>query len=209
MNTDQYSLTPEELETRDSYTALTHIFDLETDARPNFIRNLFYRFLQYGFFGGEQRKVLDVACGWGIDAKPFIELGHTYCGIDFCPAIIEYARQHNPGFDFRVMDMGNLEFESGSFDFFFVSGCLYHVPKKKMPRILDEVKRVAAPHSLAVFGLALGSGETMEMHPDYKKRALMSLWDDREFIGLLEEREMIPLEIVPHDSSHNFFVYID
>ncbi len=40
-------------------------------------------------------RVLDLGCGPGLYAPCIAAEGHQYCGVDFSPAAIEYARQHH------------------------------------------------------------------------------------------------------------------
>jgi len=46
--------------------------------------------------GGQPASVLDLGCGPGFYSHRLAMLGHRCCGIDFGPASIEYAQQHNP-----------------------------------------------------------------------------------------------------------------
>ena len=43
---------------------------------------------------GKQSRILDLGCGPGLYSVRLSALGHTYCGIDFGPASIEYAVKH-------------------------------------------------------------------------------------------------------------------
>ena len=46
--------------------------------------------------GGKPSSILDLGCGPGFYSHRLAALGHRCCGIDFGPASIEYAQQHNP-----------------------------------------------------------------------------------------------------------------
>jgi len=46
--------------------------------------------------GGQPANILDLGCGPGFYSHRLTMRGHRCCGIDFGPASIEYARQHNP-----------------------------------------------------------------------------------------------------------------
>ena len=45
---------------------------------------------------GRPSSILDLGCGPGFYSHRLTVRGHACCGIDFGPASIEYARQHNP-----------------------------------------------------------------------------------------------------------------
>lgn len=76
-------------------------------------------------------KILDIACGGGDQAKVFAEKGHEITGIDFVPALVEFAenkfRENSLKGTFIKDDMRNINYEnefdlvtilSGSFGFF-------------------------------------------------------------------------------------------
>jgi SAM-dependent methyltransferase len=44
----------------------------------------------------EPSTILDLGCGPGLYSHPLVRLGHRCLGIDFGPASIKYAREHNP-----------------------------------------------------------------------------------------------------------------
>jgi 2-polyprenyl-3-methyl-5-hydroxy-6-metoxy-1,4-benzoquinol methylase len=46
--------------------------------------------------GGQPANILDLGCGPGFYSHRLTMRGHRCCGIDFGPAAIEYAQQHNP-----------------------------------------------------------------------------------------------------------------
>jgi len=46
--------------------------------------------------GGQPGSVLDLGCGPGFYSHRLAKRGHRCCGIDFGPASIKYAQEHNP-----------------------------------------------------------------------------------------------------------------
>ena len=49
-------------------------------------------------------EILDVCCGTGYLAGLLLSRGHSVTGIDCSPVMIEYARENQPGGDFRLAD---------------------------------------------------------------------------------------------------------
>lgn len=45
---------------------------------------------------GEPSNILDIGCGPGLYLHRLVQLGHRCLGIDFGPASVEYAYEHNP-----------------------------------------------------------------------------------------------------------------
>lgn len=63
--------------------------------------------------------VLDVACGTGVVTRQAAELvgpSGAVSGIDLNPAMIEVAKEHASGIDWRVGDAGELPFTDAAFD---------------------------------------------------------------------------------------------
>ncbi len=62
----------------------------------------------------EKSRILDLGCGPGLYAARLSNLGHSYHGIDFGPASIEYAEKHAPeNCSFTLGDIRETEFGSG------------------------------------------------------------------------------------------------
>ena len=84
-------------------------------------------------------RILDLGCGPGLYAAPFTKLGHTYTGIDFSPACIEYATQNAPaGCTYRFGDVRNAEYGSGYGLVMFIFGALNIIPPADARAILKK-----------------------------------------------------------------------
>ena len=63
--------------------------------------------------GGRPGSVLDLGCGPGFYSHRLTKRGHQCCGMDFGPASIKYAREHNPDMsrcDFVLGDVRHVSF---------------------------------------------------------------------------------------------------
>jgi len=63
--------------------------------------------------GGQPARILDLGCGPGLYLHRLARRGHHCHGIDFGPASIEYARQHNPDAslcEFMLADVRRADF---------------------------------------------------------------------------------------------------
>lgn len=58
--------------------------------------------------GGKPSSILDLGCGPGFYSHRLAARGHRCCGIDFGPASIEYAQQHNPDPSQCVFALGDI-----------------------------------------------------------------------------------------------------
>ncbi len=97
-------------------------------------------------FGRAEGRVLDVACGLGMNVR-YLPEGIEYVGIDLSPDMLARARRRlghlGPGVTFREMDAGALEFPDDSFETVIsaLSTCTFPDP----PAALREMARVCRP----------------------------------------------------------------
>lgn len=99
--------------------------------------------------------VLDAGCGVGRASHLLHEheRGFDVTGIDVSEPLVEEARSLFPEIDFRVEDVRDTSFESGTFDYVLFSyyGLDYILPKAERLRALREIRRVLKPSGIAVF----------------------------------------------------------
>ena len=93
-------------------------------------------------------RVLDVGCGWrgnfcGIDPN-------CYYGTDKNPMVIERLKHSGTGF-FSVMDVKELKFESGYFDYVMGVSFLHHLSQDELPQAISELKRVLKKEGKVTF----------------------------------------------------------
>ncbi len=85
--------------------------------------------------------VLDVGCGRGIDAKRYDK--KDYFGVDISRALIEVARETNPGYRFGVADARKLPFTDDSYDNVICKSFFEHLPSEEIAlKISRELLRV-------------------------------------------------------------------
>lgn len=101
----------------------------------------------------KRKKLLDVGCGDGSDAKIFIEkYGLETCGID----IYKHGKIKNiEGLEFKKANIFKIPYEDNYFDYVFLHDVLHHIyePKqryKKHTRGLKEVKRVCKKNGIII-----------------------------------------------------------
>ncbi len=88
------------------------------------------------------KKILDLGCGPGRDAKHFTEQGYEVTGIDASEGQIKIAREYCPAANFVKGDMRKLPFPDNSFDGVFSCASILHMEKSQLPLVLNEIKRV-------------------------------------------------------------------
>ena len=96
----------------------------------------------YAFVKDEilNKKVLDLCCGDGYDAKYYKEKGASVYGIDASKGLINIAKEHYPDIDFKVGFAENLPYEDSLFDAVLSKYAI--MTSADMDPIFEEVYRV-------------------------------------------------------------------
>ncbi|RKZ11821.1 class I SAM-dependent methyltransferase [bacterium] len=95
----------------------------------------------------DKGRVLDVGCGTGAYTRHLKTVGRHGMGVDLDPGMIAQAQQADPGGDYRIMGMEDLEhLEAGSFSgIFCIGNVLPHLPAEQVATFLGHVHRLLEP----------------------------------------------------------------
>lgn len=105
-------------------------------------------------------RILEIGSGAGRDAKCLIEMGYEYIGTDASSGLLKIARETNPGVEFKLMDVENLDFPENFFDGFWSVATLLHIPKDSINSVLGNIWRVVKPGGIGFISLKKGEGES-------------------------------------------------
>ena len=105
------------------------------------------------------KRILDVGCGPGSDAKYFSDRGFEVTGIDLTKNFIKMASKNAPKASFIVMDMRKLDFADKSFDGIWANVSFLHLPKSEGKGVLLEFARVLKQGGLLYLSVKTGEGE--------------------------------------------------
>ncbi len=83
--------------------------------------------------------VLNVGCGPGIEAKFFIDHGHTIFGFDISEEMIALAQEKVPSATFKVMDLKDVGTIEDQFDAVCMRAVLLHVPKAEASACVQSI----------------------------------------------------------------------
>lgn len=105
------------------------------------------------------KRVLDIGCGPGRDAKYFSGIGFDVTAIDLTKRFLAMARKHAPKAKVLRMDMRQLTFPARSFDGIWAMASFLHIPKRQGRETLMGFKRVLKLGGLLFISVKLGKGE--------------------------------------------------
>jgi SAM-dependent methyltransferase len=117
--------------------------------------------------GGEgTAEILDIGCGYGKDIFYLSQKeGIISIGLDYSSAMLSEARKNFPSVCFIQGDMRGLGLSGSYFDGVWANGCVYHVPKKELTRVMMEARHVLRRSGVLSFNFKVGIGEQLEKNP--------------------------------------------
>ena len=88
------------------------------------------------------KKVIDLGCGVGRDAKFFLRHHYNYLGIDASKGMLGVAKKQVPKAKFKLMSYYSLTFAPRTFDGFWAVASLLHVPKRRVGKVLQSLRTI-------------------------------------------------------------------
>jgi SAM-dependent methyltransferase len=103
-----------------------------------------------------QGKVCDMGCGPGHIARYLHDAGAAAFGLDLSPAMLDQARQLNPGMEFRLGNLLAPDLETGSLAGITAFYAIVNLPLAVLPGIFREMHRVLQPGGLLLLAFHIG-----------------------------------------------------
>jgi SAM-dependent methyltransferase len=101
-------------------------------------------------------RVVDLGCGPGHIAGYLRERGVDVLGIDLSPEMTRVASSLNPGLDFRVGDMGNLDIPPATVAGVLSFYSIVHFSAAELGPIFQQIRRALTADGLALFAFHVG-----------------------------------------------------
>lgn len=99
------------------------------------------------------KKVIDIGFGNGREAILFLNKGFNYLGIDASKSMLREAKKIVSKGKFVLMDFYNLKFPKESFDGFWATSSLLHVPKRRVSDVLGQIRGVMKKDGIGFISL--------------------------------------------------------
>ena len=101
--------------------------------------------------------ICDMGCGPGQIARYIHSQGVEVCGIDLSPAMVRQAQGSNPDIPFERGDMLTLaDVADNSYGGIAAFYSIVHIPRQKVVRALQELKRVLRPKGVILLTFHIG-----------------------------------------------------
>lgn len=134
-------------------------------------------------------RVLDLGCGPGIDSQKLVKYGLSVDGLDLSDELLAIAKKINPSLTFTQGDMRKLPYRDNKFEGVFAKASLLHIPKKDMPKVINEIKRVLKPSGIVHIAIkgGEGEGELTENDYGYMYSRFFSYWKMEDILKILKD----------------------
>jgi ubiquinone/menaquinone biosynthesis C-methylase UbiE len=116
----------------------------ENSNREN--RKIFYQHIDFVKPG---MKLLDLACGDGLDLAYYKTLGANVFGLDASEELVEIAKDKNPGIDIKIGVFEKIPFEDNMFDVVLSKYAIQ--TSKNMYPIFSEICRILKPGGIMMY----------------------------------------------------------
>jgi SAM-dependent methyltransferase len=138
--------------------------------------------------GGKPTHILDLGCGPGLYAAPFTKLGHTYTGIDFSPACIDFAKKNSlQSCTYQLGDIRSVDYGSGYGLILYIFGALNIVPLEDARSILKKAYTALDPGGILLLEVStMDSVDQIGNQPSMWYSAEISLFSDSPHLCLME-----------------------
>ena len=129
-------------------------------------------------------KILDLGSGSGDHALFFQKKGLSVTCIDLSEAFIKICKKK--GLDAKVMDIEKLKLNR-KYDGIWAVNSLLHIPKKKIPMIIENLSIIIKKNGILYVVVKEGSGEVLlnDKHDESTQR-FFSFWQKDELLKLFE-----------------------
>lgn len=158
-------------------------------------------------------KILEIGSGGGRDAKELIANGYEYTGTDVSQGLLEEARNANPNATFLHQSVYDLDFPNDTFDGFWASAVLLHIPKERIDEALGKLHNVVRNDGIGFISIKQGEGQKIEEdEPDMeeKRTRLFAYWKDEEFQEVLNRNsfEVVETMVRPMSERTTWLIYL-
>lgn len=170
-----YQLNAQELETLETYNTIAPVYNEKNPA--HWADSLFISFLNC--LRGP--RVIDLGCGTGRTSALVTSYGFQYFGVDISEGMLKVASDsYSSAENVNLVraKMGELPFLPESMDGFLSIASFIHIPKLKLPLVLENLKICLKPESAGMISVPFGTFEDM-FQPDFSEGPVLSVcWEE-------------------------------
>ena len=101
--------------------------------------------------------ILDAGCGSGRDSKAFLDKDYTVSAFDGSEKMVKLASDYT-GLKVRHLTFAKMDYVS-EFDVVWGNASLLHLPKRKLPRVFENITKALKKNGIFYASFKIGKGE--------------------------------------------------
>ena len=137
-------------------------------------------------------KIIEIGAGPGRDAKALVDYGFEYLGTDASEEVVNVAKEKNPGIEFVQMEAQKLNFPANSFDGFWASAVILHIPKNAIDEVFKGLKAVCKKGAVGFMTMKWGVGEK----EDKKTGRWFAFYSEKELREVMERNGIETIKVI-------------
>ena len=127
-----------------------------------------------------------MGCGSGGHSYYFSKQGLDVVAVDLSEEMIRLCKEK--GFNAFVMDIEDLKFENESFDGIWAVTSLLHIPKFKLPAVIEKLYDILKNKGILYVCVKEREGERLIEDKDSDSKRFFAFWKERELLKLFEKK---------------------
>lgn len=132
------------------------------------------------------KNILDLGCGSGDAAYYFSQKGLDVTCVDLSENMIKLCLEK--GLNAIVMDIEDLKFDESAFDGIWAVTSLLHIPKLKLPHVIDKLHSILKPHGILYVSVKEGEGEGVFKDKESDSERFFSFWEKEKLLDLFKNK---------------------
>ena len=132
------------------------------------------------------KDILDLGCGSGDHSDYFAKQGLNVTCIDISEEMIKLCKEK--GLNALVMDIENLKFDDNAFDGVWAVTSLLHIPKLKLPSVIDKLHLILKDKGILHVCVKEGKGEGLIKDKEFDSQRFFSFWEKEGLLKLFEKK---------------------
>lgn len=130
------------------------------------------------------KEILDLGCGAGDHSDYFVKQGLRVTSIDISKEMIEICKGKK--LNAEIMDIEDLKFEDNTFNGIWAVTSLLHIPKSKLPLVIDKLHKILKNKGVLYVCVKEGKGEGLIKDKEQNSQRFFSFWEKEELLKLFE-----------------------
>jgi SAM-dependent methyltransferase len=130
--------------------------------------------------------ILDLGCGSGDHSVELEKRGGKVTAVDLSDSMLALCKQK--GIHVVKMDIEQLQFSPGSFDGIWSVTSLLHIPKSRLPAVIEKLHTILVTDGVLFVTVKQGDGECFVPDKQSTSKRYFSFFNQEELVSLFQQK---------------------